>query len=116
MNIALIGSGGREHALCQKMYDSNISNKIFCIPGNAGTASIAKNLNVDVLNFDKLLITIKLYNIDLVVIGPELPLVKGIVDFLRKNKIKVFGPNKYAAQLEGSKAFMKSLCKFMKIL
>ena len=59
MNIALIGSGGREHALCQKMYDSNISNKIFCIPGNAGTASIAKNLNVDVLNFDKLLITIK---------------------------------------------------------
>jgi phosphoribosylamine---glycine ligase len=111
MNIALIGSGGREHALCQKMYDSNISNKIFCIPGNAGTASIAKNLNVDVLNFDKLLITIKLYNIDLVVIGPELPLVKGIVDFLRKNKIKVFGPNKYAAQLEGSKAFMKSLCK-----
>jgi phosphoribosylamine---glycine ligase len=111
MNIALIGNGGREHALCQKMYDSNLSSKIYCIPGNAGTASIAKNLNIDFLNFKKLLSCIKAYNIDLVVVGPELPLVKGIVDFLKKNKIKVFGPDKYAAQLEGSKAFMKSLCK-----
>jgi phosphoribosylamine---glycine ligase len=115
MNIALIGSGGREHALCQKMYDSNLTNKIYCIPGNAGTASIAENVNVDFLNFKKLLKVIKFYNIKLVVVGPELPLVKGIVDFLQKNKINVFGPNKYAAQLEGSKAFMKSLCKQYKI-
>ncbi len=115
MNIALIGSGGREHALCQKMYDSNLPNKIYCIPGNAGTALIAKNLDVDFLNFRKLLTVIKFYNIDLVVIGPELPLVRGVVDFLKKNKIKVFGPDKYAAQLEGSKAFMKSLCKRHKI-
>ena len=115
MNIALIGSGGREHALCQKIYESNITNKIYCIPGNAGTASIAKNLDLDILNFNKLLSVIKLYNIDLVIIGPELPLVKGVVDFLRKNKIKVFGPDKYASQLEGSKAFMKSLCKRHKI-
>ena len=111
MNIALIGSGGREHAICQKIYDSNITDKIYCIPGNAGTAKIAKNLEINFLNFKEILIAIKFYKIDLVVIGPELPLVKGIVDFLKKNKIKVFGPNKYASQLEGSKSFMKSLCK-----
>ena len=115
MNIALIGSGGREHAICQKLHDSTLTNKIYCIPGNAGTASIASNLDIDFLDFKKLLITIKYYKIDLVVVGPELPLVKGIVDFLQKNKIKVFGPNKYAAQLEGSKAFMKSLCKIHNI-
>ena len=115
MNIALIGSGGREHALCQKIHDSNMTNKIYCIPGNPGTASIAKNLDINFLNFNKLLLALKFYNIDLVVVGPELPLVKGIVNFLKKNKIKVFGPDKYAAQLEGSKAFMKSLCKRYKI-
>ena len=111
MNIALIGSGGREHALCQKIYDSSITSKIYCFPGNPGTESIAKNIDIDFLNFNKLLSAIKLYKITLVVVGPELPLVKGIVDFLKKNKIKVFGPDKYASQLEGSKAFMKSLCK-----
>ena len=115
MNIALIGSGGREHALCQKIYDSNITKSIFCFPGNAGTAHIAKNLDIDFLNFNKLLSAIKFYDINLVVVGPELPLVRGIVDFLKKNKIKVFGPDKYASQLEGSKAFMKSLCKKYKI-
>ena len=111
MNIALIGSGGREHALCQKIYTSKITNKIYCFPGNAGTASIAKNLDIDFLNFKELLEAIRFHKIDLVVVGPELPLVKGVVDFLKKNKIKVFGPDKHAAQLEGSKAFMKSLCK-----
>jgi phosphoribosylamine--glycine ligase len=111
MNIALIGSGGREHAICQKLQDSKLVSKIYCIPGNAGTANIANNLNIDFLNFEKLLITIKLHKIDLVIVGPELPLVKGIVNFLKKKKIKVFGPNQYAAQLEGSKAFMKSLCE-----
>jgi len=115
MNIALIGGGGREHALCQKIYNSKITNKIYCIPGNAGTESIAKNLDVDYLNFNKLLTVIKFYKINFVIVGPELPLVKGIVNFLNKNKIKVFGPDKYAAQLEGSKAFMKSLCKKHKI-
>ena len=84
MNIALIGSGGREHAICQKIYDSNITDKIYCIPGNAGTAKIAKNLEINFLNFKEILIAIKFYKIDLVVIGPELPLVKGIVDFLKK--------------------------------
>ena len=111
MNIAIIGSGGREHAISLKLTESRKVNKIFCIPGNAGTADIATNLHIDYLNFSLLLKTIKLKRIDLVIIGPEQPLVDGIVDFLSKNKIKVFGPNKYAAQLEGSKAFMKNLCK-----
>ena len=115
MNIALIGSGGREHVLCQKIYESKLSKNIICIPGNAGTAKIAKNIDLDFLNFKKLLKTIKSHKIDLVVVGPEEPLVRGIVDFLNKHKIKVFGPNKYAAKLEGSKAFMKSICKKFKI-
>ena len=115
MNIALIGSGGREHVLCQKIYESKLSKNIICIPGNAGTGKIAKNIDLDFLNFKKLLKTIKSHKIDLVVVGPEEPLVRGIVDFLNKHKIKVFGPNKYAAKLEGSKAFMKSICKKFKI-
>ena len=115
MNIALIGSGGREHVLCQKIYESKLSKNIICIPGNQGTAKIAKNIDLDFLNFKKLLKTIKSHKIDLVVVGPEEPLVRGIVDFLNKHKVKVFGPNKYAAKLEGSKAFMKSICKKFKI-
>ncbi len=115
MNIALIGSGGREHALCQKIHESKLSKNIICIPGNAGTAKIAKNINLDFLNFPKLLKVIKSNKINLVIIGPEEPLVRGLVDFLKKHKIKVFGPNRYAAKLEGSKAFMKSICKKNKI-
>tara|TARA_X000001036_G_C20693056_1_gene810163 strand:- start:2923 stop:4200 length:1278 start_codon:yes stop_codon:yes gene_type:complete len=115
MNIGLIGSGGREHALCQKIYESKLSKKIICFSGNAGTARYAQNINVDILNFNKILKLIKFYKIDLVIIGPEEPLVKGLVDFLIKNKIKVFGPNKYASKLEGSKSFMKKMCKQNKI-
>ena len=115
MNIALIGSGGREHALCKKISESRLVKNIICIPGNAGTAEIAKNIDIDILNFNKLLKILKLNKINLVVVGPEEPLVKGIVDFLKKNKIKVFGPNKYASKLEGSKAFVKSICKKYKI-
>ena len=115
MNIGLIGNGGREHALCHKISKSKLVNNIFCFPGNAGTASIAKNIDVDILNFKKLLKHIKFYKIDLVVVGPEEPLVKGLVDFLIKNKIKVFGPNKFASKLEGSKAFMKKICKYNQI-
>jgi phosphoribosylamine---glycine ligase len=115
MNIALIGSGGREHALCNKLLESKKINKIYCIPGNAGTTEKSINLDIDFLNFKLLLRTIKEKKIKIVIVGPEEPLVFGIVDFLRKNKIKVFGPNKYASKLEGSKAFMKSLCKRKKI-
>ena len=115
MNIGLIGSGGREHALCQKLFKSRSSKKIFCFPGNAGTADLATNIDVDILNFNKIYKLIKFHKIDVVIIGPEEPLVKGLVDFLNKKKVKVFGPNKYASKLEGSKAFMKNLCKANKI-
>tara|TARA_E500000178_G_scaffold345135_1_gene394525 strand:- start:718 stop:1986 length:1269 start_codon:yes stop_codon:yes gene_type:complete len=110
MNIGIIGSGGREHAICKKISQSKLTNKIVCFPGNAGTASYAINVDVNILNFKKILYLIKFYKIDLVIVGPEEPLVKGIVDFLKKNKVKVFGPRKYASKLEGSKAFMKKLC------
>ena len=110
MNIGLIGNGGREHALCKKIYESELVKNIICFPGNAGTAQFATNIDVNFLDFKKILKLIKFYKIDLVIVGPEEPLVKGIVDFLKKNKIKVFGPNKYAAKLEGSKAFMKMIC------
>ena len=115
MNIGLIGSGGREHALCKKIHNSKLVRKIICFPGNAGTSRLATNVDVNILDFKKILKLVRFYKIDLVVVGPEEPLVKGIVDFLTKHKIKVFGPNKYAARLEGSKAFMKSICKKNKI-
>ena len=82
MNIALIGGGGREHALCQKIHESKLTKNIICIPGNPGTRLIAKNIDIDFLDFKKLLIILKLHKIDLVVVGPEEPLVNGIVDFL----------------------------------
>ena len=110
MNIGLIGSGGREHALCRKIFESKSVKKIICFPGNAGTLQFATNIEVDILNFKKLLQSIKAHEIDFVIVGPEEPLVKGLVDFLKKNKIRVFGPSKYAAKLEGSKSFMKRLC------
>ena len=115
MNIGLIGSGGREHAICQKIFHSKIAKKIICFPGNAGTSKIAVNFDIDILNFKKILAAVKFFKIDLVVVGPEEPLVKGLVNFLKKNKIKVFGPSKYAAKLEGSKSFMKKICKENKI-
>ena len=82
MNIALIGSGGREHAICKTLLKSNKIDKIYVIPGNAGTAEIAINLNIDYSNRSELLKTIKNKKIDLVIIGPEEPLVNGVVDFL----------------------------------
>ena len=93
------------------IYSSNKVKKIICIPGNAGTSEIAENIDIDIHNFKKLLIKLRSCEIDLVIVGPEEPLVKGLVDYLTKHKIKVFGPNKFAAKLEGSKAFMKNICK-----
>jgi len=110
MNIGLIGSGGREHALCKKISESKLVKKIICFPGNAGTSKLATNIDINVLDFKKTLRFIKYFKIDLVIVGPEEPLVKGLVDFLQKNDVKVFGPNKFAAKLEGSKAFMKMIC------
>ena len=111
MKVLVIGSGGREHALCHAFKKSTTVEELFCIPGNAGTASIAKNFEVDIKNFEKIKEFVKQHEVDLVVIGPEQPLVDGIVDYLNKNNIKVFGPNKEASQLEGSKIFTKELCK-----
>ena len=86
MNVAIIGSGGREHAICQKLSNDNRNLKIYCIPGNGGTSEIATNLNVDFLDFKKLYKTIKVNKIKLVIIGPEEPLVKGLADYLIKKK------------------------------
>ena len=110
MNIGLIGSGGREHALCKKISESKLVKEIICFPGNAGTANLAKNIDVDILDFKRIYQLIKLYKINLVVVGPEEPLVRGIVDYLKSKNIEVFGPNKFASKLEGSKAFMKKIC------
>ena len=111
MKIAIIGSGGREHALAVTISKSSTVKKIFCIPGNAGTSKIATNIEIDINEFDKLHEFINDNSIDLVVIGPEQPLVNGIVDYLEKFNIKVFGPNKIASKLEGSKIFTKKLCQ-----
>ena len=114
MNILLIGSGGREHALAWKMAQSPKISTLYIAPGNAGTASVGENLNINVLDFQAVKQTVLEKRIDMVVIGPEDPLVKGIVDFFENDDklkdIPGIGPNKTAAQLEGSKDFSK---KFM---
>jgi len=110
MKIGIIGSGGREHALCYTLKKSYKIKEIYCFPGNAGTSKIAKNIELDLNNFELIKNFITENNIDLIIVGPEKPLVDGIVDFFDKNKIKVFGPNKLASKLEGSKIFTKELC------
>ena len=111
MKVGIIGSGGREHAICESLKNSKKIDKLFCFPGNAGTANIAENIDININNFDSLKNFIFNNKIDLIIIGPEKPLVDGLVDYLEKHKIKVFGPNKIASQLEGSKIFTKQLCK-----
>ena len=111
MKVGIIGSGGREHAICHSIRKSNTVDEIYCFPGNAGTSEIAKNVTLDLENFDELKEFIKIKKIDLIIVGPEKPLVNGIVDFLEKNDVKVFGPDKIASQLEGSKIFTKKLCE-----
>ena len=111
MIVAVLGSGGREHAICRMLYDSKKIKQLYCFPGNAGTANLAKNVELDLDNFEEIKNYIIKKKIDLVIIGPEKPLVNGIVDYLEKFKIKVFGPNKAASQLEGSKIFTKKICK-----
>ena len=115
MKVVIIGSGGREHAICSALTKSKNINKIYCIPGNAGTQMISENVDLDITNFDNLKKFILNNKVDLVIIGPEQPLVDGIEDFLANNGIKVFGPNEFASQLEGSKIFTKELCKKYKI-
>ena len=115
MKVAIIGSGGREHSICYKLKQSKNLKKLVCIPGNAGTAQICENLNVDISNFNQLNDELKKNKIDIVIVGPEVPLVEGIKDFLEEKSIKVFGPSKKASQLEGSKLFLKNFCSEFKI-
>jgi phosphoribosylamine---glycine ligase len=115
MIIGIIGSGGREHAICDLIKNSNKVKKIYCFPGNAGTQIIAENVKInadDIKNIREFVIEKK---IDLVIVGPEKPLVDGIVDFFEEKGIKIFGPNKISSQLEGSKIFTKKLCEKYKI-
>ena len=111
MKVGIIGSGGREHAICESIKRSSKINKIYCFPGNAGTQKIAENIKINLSNFEMIKDFIIKHEIDLIIVGPEQPLVDGIVDYLEKFKIKVFGPNKVASQLEGSKIFTKKLCE-----
>lgn len=107
MNILVIGSGGREHALCLKLYESDNSNNIYCNPGNPGIQQIAQNVQFDVNNEDLLISFCKDEKIKLVVVEHEQPLAMGIADKLRQNGINCFGPSEYASQLESSKSFAK---------
>ena len=111
MKIAILGNGGREHAIAFSISKSKKIKKIFCIPGNAGTSEIAENIQLDINNFGEIYNFLIKIAVDLVIVGPEQPLVDGIVDFLQTKGIKVFGPDKIASQLEGSKIFTKNLCK-----
>ena len=115
MNVGIIGSGGREHAITFSLSKSKKIKKIFCIPGNAGTEDIATNIRIDINDFKKIKEEVKKNKIDLLIVGPERPLVDGIVDFFQNTNIKVFGPNKAASQLEGSKIFTKKICQKYKI-
>ena len=111
MKVGIIGSGGREHSICQGLKNSSKITEIFCFPGNAGTEKIAKNIILDLDNFENLKNFIFEKEIDLIIVGPEKPLVDGLVDYLEQFNINVFGPNKIASQLEGSKIFTKQICE-----
>ena len=108
MNIAVIGSGGREHAIAWKLNQSKLTEKVFVIPGNGGTEN---NVPIDVNDFAEIKNFCESNDVELVIVGPEVPLVNGIVDYFTNTPVKVFGPEKKTAQLEGSKVFAK---KFMR--
>lgn|SRR4051812_9097524 len=111
MNILLIGSGGREHALAWKLAASPLLTKLWCAPGNAGIAQEAECVPLDVADHAAVIAFCNANKVDFVVVGPEAPLAAGIVDDLAAAGIKAFGPSKAAAQLEGSKGFTKDICK-----
>jgi len=109
MNVLVLGSGGREHAIVWKISQSKLVDKIFCIPGNGGIADIAECHDIALSDFHALAAFVKENRVDITVVGPEQPLVDGIVDFFNEKDLHIFGPNKQAAQLEGSKAFAKKI-------
>ena len=107
MKILVVGGGGREHAICWKLSKEANVDKIYCAPGNAGISSVAKCIDIQDSDIENLLKFAKENKIDLTIVGPEIPLVAGIVDKFEKEGLKIFGPNKKCAQLEGSKSFSK---------
>ncbi|MEQ8228099.1 MAG: phosphoribosylamine--glycine ligase family protein, partial [Rhodospirillales bacterium] len=107
MKVLVVGSGGREHSLCWAIAQSPKCKELFCAPGNAGTAAVATNVDVDAEDLDALIAFVQEKAVDFVVVGPEAPLVAGLVDRLDKLGIKSFGPTAAGAELEGSKAFTK---------
>jgi len=109
MNVIVLGSGGREHAIALKISQSLILKNLYAIPGNPGTESFCENVNLDINSSDQILEFCTKKNIDLVVIGPEVPLVNGLADLLREKGFNVFGPNAAAARIEGNKVFSKHL-------
>ncbi|MFC1668418.1 phosphoribosylamine--glycine ligase [Chlamydiota bacterium] len=109
MKVLVIGSGGREHALCWKIKQSNRVSTLYCAPGNAGIATIAKTIDLSTIDSNAIVSLCKKEKIDLVVIGPELPLTAGLEDVLRKKRVPAIGPNKLCAQIESSKIFSKNL-------
>ena len=111
MKILVIGSGGREHAIVWKLAQSDLCEKVFVAPGNAGTADEPKTENIDLNaeDLESLLAFAKNKEIDLTIVGPEAPLVLGLIDLFEKNNLLCLGPNKLAAQMEGSKIFMKDI-------
>src|SRR6266581_650464 len=111
MNILLLGSGGREHALAWKMAASPLTERLWCAPGNAGIAAEAELVPLDIADHPRVIAFCKANKIDFVVVGPEAPLVAGVVDDLEAAAFKTFGPSKLAARLEGSKGFTKDLCR-----
>jgi phosphoribosylamine---glycine ligase len=111
MNVAVIGSGGREHALCWRLSQSSGIDNVYALPGNPGTQQHAQNVNIDPMDFPKVIAFCKQNQIGLVVVGPEDPLAFGLVDELEKNKIRVFGPVKAAARLEADKWHSKELMR-----
>ena len=111
MNVLIVGNGGREHALAWKIAQSPRAERVFVTPGNAGTAQDAENVNISVQDFAKLIRFAKENHVGLTVIGPEIPLCAGIVDAFEDADLRVFGPSKAAAQIEGSKVFCKNLLR-----
>ena len=103
MKILVIGSGAREHALCYLISKSPLVSSIYAIPGNYGISQLAECEEIDQTDFEKIYDFCKSKMIELVIVGPEVPLVAGIVDFFKETEIKIFGPDQYASQLEGSK-------------
>src|SRR6056297_1625082 len=111
MKILVVGSGGRGHTLVWKLSQSEKVSKIYCAPGNAGTTILAENVDIADTDIEALLEFAKKENIEMTFVGPEAPLVEGIVDKFEKEGLKVFGPSQSAAALEGSKVFSKKLMK-----